>query len=260
MKIFIMTDLEGISGISRIEQVSDTADEGYKYSLERLMSDVNAAIRGAYDGGADEVFVEDGHGGGDNFIAGALDSRAVQSQNMGRGCGDLTKCDAVFMIGAHAMSGTLNAFLDHTQSSVSWHDYYINGHRCGEMGQTAAFAGAFGIPVVMVSGDFAACAEARQFFGNIKTAAVKFANGRNNAECINNQTAEQLIYNAAREAVGIIGEIKPFRVLLPAEIKLELNRADYCDWAARADGVERLDARTVRKIVDKIEVFRDILL
>ena len=50
MKIFIMTDLEGISGISRKEQV----DNSERYALERLMADVNAAIRGAFDGGADE--------------------------------------------------------------------------------------------------------------------------------------------------------------------------------------------------------------
>ncbi len=256
MKIFIGTDFEGISGVARKEQV----DNSEPYALERLMKDVNAAIRGAFDGGADEVYVEDGHGGGKNFIPGALDPRAVQSRNAGAGCTDMTKADAVFLVGMHAMSGTQNAFLDHTQSSIAWHDYYINGRRCGEIAQEAIYAGAFGVPVVMVSGDFAACAEAREFLGSIRTAVVKYAECRNVAECIPDDEAEQLIYNAAKEAMSLVGKAKPFRVTLPAEIRIEYNRADYCDAAAGQDGVERLDARTVRKVTEKIEVYRDILI
>lgn len=256
MDIYIMTDLEGISGISRIEQVADTDAPDYCLYLQRLMADVNAAVKGAFDGGAERVYVYDGHGGGKNFIEGELDRRAIQSHDIN---GDLLRCGAIFMIGAHAMSGTKNAFLDHTQSSVAWHDYYINGVACGEMGQLAAFAGAFSIPVVMVSGDFAACAEARRFFGNIKTAAVKYAEGRNRADCLPDADAERLIYEAARDAVPASGRIRPYYVALPAEIRLEFNRADYCEYAADKKGVERLDARTVRKVINKIEAYGDLL-
>ncbi len=256
MRIFIMTDLEGISGISRKEQV----DNSERYALERLMADVNAAIRGAFDGGADEVLIEDGHGGGNNFIKELLDPRAVQVGNAGTGVTAMTTVDAMLQIGAHAMSGTLNAFLDHTQSSMTWHDYYVNGKRCGEIAQEAIYAGAFGVPVVMVSGDLTACTEARQFLGNIRTAVVKYAVCRNEAECVPEEEAERLIYEAAKAAMGRIGEIKPYRVILPAEIKIEYNRADYCDDAVKWSGAERLDARTLRKMVDKIEFYRDILI
>ena len=256
MKIFIMTDLEGISGISRKEQV----DNSEPYALERLMADVNAAIRGAFDGGADEVYVEDGHGGGNNFIKELLDPRAVQTKNAGAGATDMTTADAIFLIGAHAMSGTQNAFLDHTQSSIAWHDYFVNGKRCGEIAQEAIYAGAFGVPVVMVSGDFAACAEAREFFGNIRTAVVKYAECRNEAQCLPEEEAERRIYEAAKDALSLIGKAKPYKVTLPAEIKIEYNRADYCDDAAKWSGAERLDARTLRKITEKIEFYRDILI
>ena len=256
MKIFIMTDLEGISGISRKEQV----DNSERYALERLMADVNAAVRGAFDGGADEVYVEDGHGGGRNFIKELLDPRAVQVGNAGTGVKTMTEVDAMFLIGAHAMSGTLNAFLDHTQSSLTWHDYYVNGKRCGEIAQEAIYAGAFGVPVVMVSGDLTACTEARQFLGNIRTAVVKYAVCRNEAECVPEEEAEALIYEAAKAAMSRIGETKPYKIILPAEIKIEYNRADYCDDAAKWSGAERLDARTLRKVIDKIEVYRDILI
>ena len=75
-KIYIHTDLEGISGIDRCEMVSDTAVPNYRYSIERLMADVNAAVDGAFLGGADHVTVLDSHGGGGNFDLSLLDARA----------------------------------------------------------------------------------------------------------------------------------------------------------------------------------------
>lgn len=253
MKIYIETDLEGISGIGDKSMI----ERNDRYALERLMADTNAAVKGAFDGGADEVIVEDGHGGGNNFIKEMLDPRAIQVTHE-----PVFDCDACFMIGAHAKSGTEHAFYDHTQSSVSWHDYYINGRACGEMAQLGAFAGAFGIPIVMVSGDFAACAEAREFFGNIRTACVKYGIGHTEAECLPTDEAEKSIYESAKAAIGIVKTTPPFRVLLPAEIMVEFNRTDYCDaYMERGrNDAERLDGRTVRRIVRKIERYSDLLI
>ena len=253
MKIYIETDLEGISGIGDKSMI----ERGDRYAVERLMTDTNAAICGAFDGGADEVIVEDGHGSGNNFIKDLLDKRAVQVTRE-----PLYDCDACFMIGTHAKSSTEHAFYDHTQSSVSWHDYYINGRSCGEMAQLGAFAGIFGIPVVMVSGDFAACAEAREFFGNIKTACVKYGIGHTRAECLPEDEAERLIYDAAKSAMSIVKTTPPYRIVLPAEIKVEFNRTDYCDAYmehGRID-VERLDGRSVRRIARTVERYTDILI
>ena len=252
MTIFIETDLEGISGVSTLEMVT----EGDRYARERLMADTNAAVRGAFDGGADRVLVLDGHGGGHNFIDGMLDPRAGIS-----GVDGAEGADGCFLIGAHAMAGTQNAFLDHTQSSVSWHRYRINGREYGEAGQLAAYAGAFGVPLVMASGDFAACAEIRSLFGNLETAIVKTASRRNRAQCFPEADAERLIYEAARRAVERIGEFSPFRILLPAEITVEFNRTDYADAAMdRHPDAERTDPRTVRRIIREIRSYSDLLI
>jgi len=244
--IYIMTDLEGISGIDSMDMIQK-GHPRYEYSLERLMADTNAAIEGAFQGGAGQVFVCDGHAGGGNFIHGLLDPRAVIS------AGGMSKqldenFDAVMFIGAHAMAGTLNGFLDHTQNSRQWYNYYVNGKRTGELGQWGMMAGQYKLPVVMVSGDQAACFEARQFFGHISCAVVKHGIGRNSAELVPEEEAVALIKNAAARAMELIGEIKPYMPLLPLDIKLELYRSDFCDEAAKKPGVERLDARTVRKV------------
>ena len=252
MTIFIETDLEGISGVSSLDMVAS----GERYARERLMADTNAAVAGAFDGGADRVFVLDGHGGGRNFLLDMLDPRAEIAP-----MDAIRESDACFEIGAHAMAGTQNAFLDHTQSSVSWHDYRINGRRYGETGQLAVFAGAFGVPFVMASGDFAACAEVRALFGNIETASVKTAVGRNRAACLPEEEGERLIREYAKRAVKLAGSVPPFRVLFPMEISVEFNRTDYADDAmARRPDAERTGPRTVRRIIREIRSYDDLMI
>jgi D-aminopeptidase len=110
-------------------------------------------------------------------------------------------------------------------------------------------AGAFGVPMAMVSGDEAACVEARQFFHPVETAIVKRGIGRNRAELVDLEDARSRIREAARRAISIVKDARPFVPTMPMEIILEFTRADYCDNAA-ARGAERIDARTVRKIAD----------
>ncbi len=261
MNVMIMTDLEGISGVDKIEMVSDVGTPGHRFALERLMLDLNAAIEGAFEGGATSVYVEDGHGGGNNFIKEMLDPRAVQlnssSWNEMIRAGQI---NAYMEVGAHAMAGTINGFLDHTQSSKVWYNYIVNGRRCGEIVQGAIFTGAFNVPFVMVSGDEAACVEAKSFLGDIECAVVKYGVGRNRARLIDLDESLNRIKTAACEGMKLIGKIKPYKPLFPLEIKLELYRSDMCDGLVeRCAGVERIDARSVRKLVHKVEYYRDIL-
>jgi D-amino peptidase len=257
MKIYIHTDMEGVTGIDNMEMIE--CDGGrFRECCELLMGDLNAAIEGAFAGGADHVTVLDSHGGGNNFLLDLLDPRAENdTKPNGKWWGILdASYQGTFFIGAHAMSGTMNAFLDHTQSSIHWHDYSVNGRRWGELAQWAMVAGNFGVPMLMVSGDEAACVEARQFFHPLETAVVKRGVGRNRAELVEREEARDRIREAACRAVALVGQARPFVPARPMEIILEYNRADYCDAAASRPGVERLDARTVRKVTsDPLDLF-----
>ncbi|MBU4200278.1 MAG: M55 family metallopeptidase [Verrucomicrobia bacterium] len=249
MKIYIHTDLEGITGIDTCEMIQ--RDSGrIRECGELLMGDVNAAVDGAFAGGADQVTVLDSPGGGGNFILDMLDPRAENDTKPNKLWWGILdgSFQGTFFIGAHAMAGTINGFLDHTQSSIHWHDYSVNGRRMGELAQWAMVAGHFGVPMLMVSGDEAACVEARQFFSPLETAIVKRGVGRNRAEPVPPDEARARIREAARRAVGLASQAHPFRPALPMEIILEFNRSDYCDSVVHAPGVERLDARTVRKV------------
>lgn len=251
MKIYIHTDLEGISGVDSVEMV-DRVNPRYRQSTERLMADVNAAVDGAFAAGATFVTVLDSHDYGGNFIISLLDSRAdVDLRENKKWWGKLDETySGTFIVGAHAMAGTQNGFLDHTQSPESWFNYWINGRKMGEMAQWATVSGHFKVPLLMVSGDDAACVEARQFFNPIECAVVKRGLGRNAAELIEPAQAVEKIRSAAYKALSLVGKSKPFKPILPMEVRLQLSRSDYCDDIANQQGVERLDARTVRKVTN----------
>ena len=263
MNIFIMTDLEGITGVDSVEAVE--AEKGSKENIaasENLMSDANAAIAGFFDGGATRVYITDGHGNGDNFIPEKLDKRArvlsVAQWSKAVASGEI---DAYAEIGMHAMAGTGNAFLDHTQIPLQWFDYQINGRSYGEFGIATAFGGIYGVPSIMVSGDAAACEEAKSFVGDIETAIVKHAVGRNRAVSLPANEARERIYRAAKNAVGLVGKIDPYRFLQPAEIRLTLQRTDCCDsLLERSKDAERVDGRTLRKYVSKAESYFDFFI
>lgn len=257
--VLILTDLEGISGVSTIDAIP--ADSPlYREACENLMKDTNTAISALFDSGADTVYVNDGHGSGNNFIKDMLDKRAVQV-TLAELSDIIQSISSVVLIGMHAMSGTANAFLDHTQSSARIHRYYYNGHRIGEMSQIGAFAGYFGVPCVAVSGDESACREAKRIFPCISTAAVKTARGRNSADCIDAKTAQKRIYDAVCDGYLHRAEAKPHSVKLPLNVDVEFHRADYCDEAlAKHPELIRIDEFTVRSVKTEIKDYLDVLI
>ena len=257
MRIYIHTDLEGISGIDCIEMMARD-HERHQEARQNLMHDLNAAVEGAIAGGAEHVTVLDSHGGGGSFLLDMLDPRAENdTKPNGKWWGIMDETyHGTFFIGAHAMAGTMNGFLDHTQSSQSWYNYSVNGRKMGELGQWAMVAGHFGIPMLMVSGDERACVEAHEFFQPVETAVVKRGVGRNRAELVDLGEARARIREAARRAMALVGQAKPFIPTKPMEIGLEVTRADYADGADQREGVERLDARTLRKVTScALELF-----
>jgi D-amino peptidase len=250
MKIYIMTDMEGASGIRQQEECQ-TDGPMFEPARKYLMGDVNAAVAGCFDGGATEVVVNDGR----TLDMEQMDPRASYETPVG-GWHPLPGLDESFdgfmVVGGHAMAGTSNAFLDHTQSSVAWHDYYINGKRYGEIGQWTAVAGHFGAPLLFVCGDRAACEEADRQFPGAVTVAVKEAISRNRARItLPPERAHEAIREGAKQAMSLVGKLEPWKLEPPIEIKLEFNRSDLADNVAHHAGVERVDARTVRKIVER---------
>ena len=156
MKILIAADMEGITGVVDSDQTNPSHAEYNRF--RRLMTgDVNAAIRGAFDAGADEVVVSDGHWFNLNILIEELDP-TPGSTPAPRGPFSMVEgvqygVDGVRFVGYHARVGTQDAILDHTWSSGRVDGVWLNGEIVGEIGLNAAVCGHFGVPVLMISGD-----------------------------------------------------------------------------------------------------------
>src|SRR6266498_2817118 len=209
MKILIATDMEGITGVTTWDQVTPGHAEYARF--RRLMTqDVNAAIRGAGEAGADEIIVTDGHWNGSNILIEELDPRgrlntgSPSQFSMMEGIDE--SVDGVFFIGYHARNGTPNAILDHTWSSKTVANVWLNDILTGEYGLNAAVAGQFGVPVILVSGDQTACAQVTDLLGDMEIAIVKQASARFAAECLSPEVTRDMICVSAERAVERLAE------------------------------------------------------
>ncbi|HND60473.1 MAG TPA: M55 family metallopeptidase [Opitutaceae bacterium] len=253
MKICIVTDMEGLAGVGDWEQCYATDDHApaYLHGLDQLAADTNATVAGCFDAGATEVVVWDGHGrnGQRAFTRVALDPRATLRRLVpGRPLvleGLNASAAGIVMVGQHAMAGTLGGFLDHTQCPKEICRYLINGAEHGEMSQCALHAGAFGVPLLHVSGDEALCAEARRLFPWTRTTATKRGTGWETCELYPTTEVRARIRRDVAEAVRHRGTAQAWVLPAPVEVTVEYAWSALADRLAAVPGVRRLHARTV---------------
>ena len=253
MKVYISTDLEGISGVTVWEQTRDRTTQLYQQARHLLTCEVNAAVEGCLAGGADEVVVLDGHGGGFNFVPDELHPGATYVTGPGRprphSAFDET-FDAAMFVGYHAMAGTPNAVLAHTQSSKSGSRYWYNGRESGEIAQCATVIGHYGVPVVMVTGDEAACIEAREFLGEgIATVGVKRGFGLTCCQMVPPRRAWEMIKETAAEALTRAEQCRPYKIDVPIHARLQFGTKEIAD-AAKCSLSKRIDDRTFERTID----------
>lgn len=251
MKVYISADIEGISGLVAWSQCGRPRSEyfDYRWARERMTADVNAAIRGAKRAGATEVVVKDSHGNSKNLLVDQLEpgtrlisGHGAQTGGMMNGVDRSFSC--AFLVGYHAMAGTESAVMEHTVTG-NVHRMWINGMPAGEIALSSAVAGCFDVPVTLVTSDRAGCREATALLPGVQTAEVKVALGRYSADCLHPADSEALIEARAQAAVEAASSLDPWLPETPTTIRIEFNRTEEADQAARCPGARRLDAYTL---------------
>lgn len=225
IKIYVMTDLEGISGVYKFEQSREKDTPLNIQACEYFMEDLAYVVRGLRDGGATEIYIIDGHGS-QAVIPHMMEPGAKYVTGKPKPGVGLWGLDKSFVglvqIGAHAMMGTTDGVLNHTQSSKSENRYWYNGVESGELAQCAAIAGYFGVPTIMVSGDVATCREATKFFGpDCVTVAVKEGISREAAILYPFEETHKALYEGARKSITAIQKCKPYILQTPIKAKME---------------------------------------
>lgn len=176
-KVYISVDMEGISGVNGDDQTSAGGAE-YGRARKLMAEDANAAIRGAFEGGATDVLVNDSHGSQRNLLPEDLDPRARLISHSYKRYGMMEGLDetfdAIVFVGYHAKADAPRGLFAHTGSGVV-RDLQVNGRSVGEGGMNAALAAWYGVPVVAVTGDDVAVEEVKAVVPGIHGVVVKRA-------------------------------------------------------------------------------------
>ena len=253
MRVLVISDMEGVAGISNWQQV-EGGESLYEEGRRLYTEEINAAVRGAFAAGATEVVVMDCHGAGkgwsfNSLIPDQLDERCefVVQKEWTEYTGVLEDgCDAALFVGMHAMAGTPDGMMSHTVSGTQWHDLTFNGRAVGETGINAALCGHWGCPVLMVTGDQAACREGRELLGErLTTVQVKTALGRFSGRHRTPAAARRMIEDGARAALADLNAVAPYDPGRPCEIRVDFAAPDHAAQFRHHPAVELVDGRTI---------------
>jgi len=271
VKVFISVDMEGISGLVRW---ADVVTRGIDFERNRgLMTlDANAAIAGAFDGGAIDVVVEENHGVEElcDLLIDEVDPRCHVVRGAGRpGATTMAALDSdigvVLLVGHHARAGSRPGIMAHTISYEKFRSVRVNDSDCGEPEIFAIRAGELGVPVGMLSGDQIATEQLCKRAPWAEAVIVKTALSNVSGDVIPPSRARELIRAGAQRAVERAkrGELPAYRdETAPYAIEVEMREPITGGLKENLNVLgefEIVDDRTVRTSADDMDLgFRRI--
>jgi len=255
LKVFIVSDMEGVAGIVKWEQTDGTKEKrAYHEGRDLYTEEINAAVRGAKSAGAREIVVMDCHGAVGEWTFNSLipdkldpDCEYVVQNDWTEYTEFLEQgCDAALFVAMHAKAGTPDGVMSHTVSGQAWKNLSFNGVSVGETGINAALCGQWGCPVLLVTGDEATCREATALLGDgLTTVSVKKGLGRFSARQLPPLKARELIEAGAERALKDLSAVKPYDPGRPAEIRVEFTTPDRLVEYRNRRGTEQVDDHTL---------------
>lgn len=258
MKVHMTADMEGIATLAHDIQ-ADSKGADFTRMREIMTGEVQAAIEGAKEAGATDILVCDAHDTGRNLLIEQLDEdvEVIQGSayDLGMMAGISRDFDASFQIGYHSMRHTHAGVLGHTYT-YSIAELRLNSIVVGESGLSAAIAGHFGVPLVLVSGDAHAIRQAKGLVKNIVGVPTKEGVGLYGVRTLTPAKARTLIRSGAKEALEKVKEVEPFVLKKPIAMDVEFVRPLMAQYASRMPMVKRKDIKSVTyKAADIVEAF-----
>lgn len=228
-------------------------------------SDVDAAVRGFFDGGADEVLINEAHWTMRNLLLERLDERAEMltgrhkdlSMVEGVQRGDV---DGIAFVGYHAGAG-MEGVLAHTFLANSITGVWLNDVRASEGLLNAHVAAEYGVPVILVTGDDVACEDALGYAPEARKVAVKDHVSRYAAVCRTPSRTAADIQAAAKEAATLAVRHEPVRGG-PFTVAVEFDAEHLAGAVTVVPGVTRGGERKViytsETMYDAIRTFKAV--
>lgn len=248
MRIYISADLEGVNGVCKFSQTFASGGDSYKRAVEQLHMELNTIIHAAFEVGIDEITINDAHSSMTNLTLDALNDKVSLITGKPKACSMVATLDdsydGLFLVGYHAKANTGNAILAHTFTD-DFTSLKINGKEVGESFVNSAYAGSFGVPVCLITGDNVLHREIYTDIGDVPFVETKKALGMTACQCKPND----VLFNELREKT--IETLKnPVKWILntvnsPYTLEIEFVTATMADLAELIPMVNRTGPRSI---------------
>lgn len=246
MRVLIAADSEGQAGLVREPVLAEGGREKWmrrilrrppavtygisqaEFNRQQMSREAAASARGALAAGASEVLVLDG-----GFIRGhspvglvIIPEMLPRGTKLAQGGIPLKVLasegwDAAIFIGRHAKAGTRDGVMAHTYSNLSIEKLTINGQEVGEIAIEALQLGHYGISLVLLSGDVAACREAETLVPSLRTVPTKRGFGEHQAISFHVDDVCDRIERECRDVLQNGSDAKP--LVWPAPFTVQLT-------------------------------------
>lgn len=256
MKFIIAVDCEGVACSVGSPGASLNESRNLPFAQLQATREADAAARGLFEVGAEQVIIWDNHNGSLNLDYDRLDERCDIALGVGfphRFPGLDDSFTGVLFIGYHAMDNVSDAVMCHSFSSTTYQYMKMNGHEIGEMGIDGAVAGAMGVPVLFVASDDKAVTEAQSLFPGISTVITKEAYAWNAAISKHPNRVIDEIYHGVQQAVIQSNQCIPFRISTPINYEIRYKRIENAQNASQGyKSGNRLDPYTVQWQLERL--------
>jgi len=269
MKIYISLDMESIPGTFNWEQEKDNRAAVKALMHNHLQTIIETIKDSRQNSQIDEILIADSHSGGDNigYEFTALDERISLISGGPRPYYMMpafsADYDQVFLVGYHAGTGALKGNMDHTYANRRIHKITMNGKPMNEALLNAAYAGYYGVPVTLITGDKTLSEEILDKnampwvnYVTTKEALSKFA-ARNYSSLRVREDTVEAVQKALSKAKG---DYPLYKFESPHTLQIEFVATSMADVACYMPQVKRLDGRTIEFVEEDYAVMFEAIM
>lgn len=260
MRVYISVDIEGIAGVTSLNH---SRADGIDYARARdwMTRTAVAAAEAALAAGADQVVVGDGHGRKENIDIDSLPPGCRLVRGSPRPLGmmqgiEAGPFEAAFLLGYHAGASAMGGVLAHTNVGAV-RELRLNGRVANEALFNAAIAGAYGVPVVLTSGDDVFAAEMATLLPGAECVVVQTSHGALAATCMPPAEAEAAIRAAVPRALA--SAAAPFVLETPVQVEIDFKHRMPAELLSYAPWFRRPAASTIAYTADSAPQAASIL-
>lgn len=270
MRIYISLDMEGMPGTWNWEQEKTDRDSVKKAIFSHIKDVLTAITDSEQNTMVEEVVIADSHAAGDNlsYSITDIDKRIKLISGCPRPNYMMpafdSRFDMVFFLGYHAGYGTEKANMDHTYSNSKIHSILINDKPMSEALINAGYAGAFGVPVTLVTGDLALKKNLTDKsvmpwvqFITTKEAISKFSAINYSSKLVSEQTQSAVKCVLAKHKTF---QDKLVRFSTPVRLVIEFKSTSMTDVASLMPCAKRLDGRRIEYVNDDFKIVFETIM